>query len=133
MNQQAEDDALGWLARPAKRVYVGVLFLLLCGIMVAQGIAVNQIRDTNRRVRDDERASCTIQARGLPAGHELAASMAAIHMLLTFKPSAATQARDRAETPPAQLTAEFAVVRALDTHLARYQALEAEQPTTRRC
>ena len=77
-----------------------------------------------RRVSRDERRTCQIQARGLPAGHQLAASMRDIHALLTIPPS-----------PDAPPEAPYIkrLVRDLDGHLAAYLRAERAQPHRRSC
>lgn len=76
----------------------------------------------NRQGRDEHQA-CVIQARGLPAGHQLAATMRDIHTLLTLPPRAGHR------TPPAIQV----ILVDLDAHLAAYDRLEAKQPATRTC
>lgn len=120
---------VGWLLRPAARVYVGVLFLGLC---VLFGLFALGYEQRGAQLRRDEHNTCVIQQRGLPAGHELAASMADIHALLTFPPTPAAR-REQAQVPPWQLRRELAVLKDLDAHLAKYSAAEAKQPQTRRC
>lgn len=77
-----------------------------------------------KRVADDEHATCVIQARGLPAGHQLAATMKYIYVLLTLPP-----APGAAQTPPKIEK----LILALDSHLAAYLKAEAKQPPTRSC
>lgn len=113
------DDWVGWLLQPARRIWIAVLFLMLCG-MFAIGWA---------KVTGDENRSCHIQARGLPAGHELATAMADIHALLTVKPTTPEQKAQAAHTPPATR----AIIADLNQHLAKYQKLESGQPETRSC
>lgn len=81
-----------------------------------------------QRVAGDERRTCQIQAQGLPAGHQLAASMRAIHELLTIRPTAAQRAHAALE-PPAVRHA----LASLNRHLALYLAAEARQPVGRAC
>lgn len=81
------------------------------------------------RVAADEVATCKIQQRGLPAGHELAASMVLIHRLLTIPPATQAQKLAAAQTPPAIR----ALLVDLNQHLSKYNALEAKQPRTRSC
>lgn len=81
------------------------------------------------RITSDEHSTCLIQARGLPAGHELAASMLDIHMLLTAPPTTPAERRAVAERPQSITR----IVRSLDDHLAAYLAAESRQPGGRRC
>lgn len=76
------------------------------------------------RVVDDEHATCKIQARGLPVSHQLAATMAGIHKLLTLPPSP-----DAPPTPPRIKR----LLNGLNGHLAAYQKAEAKQPQSRSC
>lgn len=112
-------SAARWLMEPAPRGWVAVLFVML---VAAAGAAAY-------RIVHDEHATCTIQARGLPAGHELATSMADIHALLTIKPTSKAQKLAAKQTPAATL----AIVSDLNMHLAKYQTLEAGQPKSRSC
>lgn len=89
----------------------------------------NQVAALAARLANDEQQTCTIQARGLPAGHELAASMADIHKLLTLRPTTPAERAAAKRTPPTVR----AVLRDLDQHLARYQRDEHHQPQSRRC
>ena len=77
----------------------------------------------------DAHSTCVIQARGLPAGHQLAASMKDIYSLLTLRPVSAADRLRAAETPP---PVEL-LVRSLDGHLAAYLKAEAAQPQRRSC
>jgi hypothetical protein len=77
-----------------------------------------------KRVAMDEHDTCVIQARGLPAGHQLAASMKVIYVLLTL-PVAPGAAKTPAPIEKLILT--------LDHHLAAYLHAEAKQPPTRTC
>lgn len=77
-----------------------------------------------RRVAADELQTCVIQARGLPAGHQLARSMKVIYTLLTLPPAPG------AVPPPPKIEQ---LLLNLDSHLARYLAAEAKQPPTRTC
>lgn len=81
------------------------------------------------RIARDEHRTCVIQRRGLPAGHQLAASMIDIHKLLTLPPASAAQQLAAQNTPPAVR----AIVSDLNRHLTKYTSREAKQPQTRRC
>lgn len=84
---------------------------------------------TAQRVAADEQATCQIQARGLPAGHQLAASMHDIHRLLTARPTTRMQ-RQQVRAIPLPIKR---IYRTLAWHLAAYQRDEAQQPHTRGC
>jgi hypothetical protein len=119
-------DQGGWLRRPPTNLSVAILFVSICLLF---GLLALAFTDLTNRVSSDEHATCIIQARGLPASHELAASMADIHKLLTVPPvSAAQKARQKAT--PAHV---LAIVKDLNAHLAVYQGLESKQPATRSC
>lgn len=118
-----------WLLRPARRIYVGVLFLGLCALFGLFAVGYEQ---RGAELRRDERNTCLIQQRGLPAGHELAATMADIHALLTLPPTAATK-RQQSQVPPKLLAHELHLVTDLNTHLAKYSRAESRQPATRKC
>lgn len=100
---------------------VGVLIALL---MVSAGFADWDVIHQGNRISNDEQQTCVIQARGLPAGHELAASMKDIHALLTFPPSPGSRPVPR----PVRT-----VVNDLNQHLAKYLRDESKQPQTRAC
>lgn len=126
MSQANKNRALRWLLAPVSRVYVGVLFVIVCFVA---GWAWKELTATSDRATRDEHSSCVIQARGLPAGHELAASMRDIHMLLTFPPTSAAERRAARNVPPGVLRIE----RDLAGHLSRYSKAESKQPATRHC
>lgn len=77
-----------------------------------------------KRVAADEHQTCVIQARGLPAGHQLAATLRYVYVLLTLPP-----APNAVPTPPKIEQ----ILLHLDSHLARYLAAESKQPPTRSC
>lgn len=110
---------LGWLLAPVSRAYVIVLFLLVCGVAGGAWELVSH----------DEHSACVIQARGLPAGHELAQSMRGIHMLLTLPATSEAERLAAANTPPEVRRIE----RRLTMHLAAYLKAEDAQPATRHC
>lgn len=120
---------VGWLARPSTNLRVAVLFVSVC---VLFGLMAAAFTDLAHRLTNDERSTCAIQARGLPAGHELAATMADIHTLLTLPPTAA-QKRQQSQVPPKLLAHELHVLADLNAHLGKYSAAEAKQPETRKC
>lgn len=108
--------------RRSNYILYGVVVLLL-------GIALAAFGHENSLLKAQAHRSCLIQKRGLPAGHELAASMADIHKLLTAPPTTPAQRVRAAQTPQPVLQ----IVADLNRHLARYQNLEARQPQSRRC
>lgn len=73
------------------------------------------------RVAHDERQTCVIQARGLPAGHDLAAAMADIHELLLLPSS---------QQPPPVVAV---IIADLNGQLSAYLTLESHQPASRTC
>lgn len=107
------------------RVYYGVA--IVSSLIAAY--AATQATLLGRRLSSDEHATCIIQARGLPASHELAASMRDIHTLLTLRPQSRAQ-KLAAESTPSSVKVLLAD---LDLHLSRYQSAEAKQPATRTC
>jgi hypothetical protein len=121
----------GTKAERREHVPLGVRVRYAVAIVVSliAAYAATQAFITSQRVSNDEYNTCVIQARGLPAGHELAASMTDIHRLLTLTPTSEAQRLAAKNTPPAV----FAIVFDLNAHLARYQADEREQPQTRKC
>lgn len=76
------------------------------------------------RVAMDERQTCKIQARGLPAGHFLATAMGDINELLSLQTPA-----QLAKLPP------FArdLLTSLHTSSGQYKKIEANQPQHRSC
>lgn len=91
--------------------------------------ASHQATRVAKRVATDEQTTCQIQARGLPAGHELAASMQGIYALLTL-PAQSKAQKLAAKNEPESV---HRVVASLDQHLAAYLKAEARQPQTRAC
>lgn len=126
-NKRYEDAGfVGWLQRPASNISVATLFLGVC--LVFALISASYIRITDR-VTSDEQQTCLIQSRGLPVGHQLAASLDDIHSLLTVKPTSAAQKLAAKNEPPALK----AIIFDLNYHLAQYQAKEGKQPRYRNC
>lgn len=76
------------------------------------------------RVAMDERQTCKIQARGLPAGHYLASAMGDINELLSLQTPA-----QLAKVPP------FArdLLTGLHASSGAYKKIEAKQPQRRTC
>lgn len=99
---------------------LGLIGTIIIGSHTANRNTANLTKLT-ARVANDEFDTCVIQRRGLPAGHELAASMSEIHALLTL-PS---------PTPPPPPVA--AILSSLNGHLATYLTIEAKQPRSRSC
>lgn len=73
------------------------------------------------RVAHDEHATCVIQARGLPAGHDLAAALSNLHSLVTLP--------EPRRPPPAVAV----LIAGLNGALTGYLSLEAKQPASRSC
>lgn len=97
----------------------------------AQTLAL-QLQQFGSRLGIDEHASCLIQARGLPAGHQLVGVLADLHRLLTLPPTSASRARARS-IPRWELRIERHVVKDLNHHLAVFGRLERSQPPTISC
>ena len=81
-----------------------------------------------QRIAADEQATCLIQAKVLPTGHELAASLHDMHRLV-LPPATAAQRRWKRDEPPALRR----VIRDLAWHLAAYQRDEKKVPMSRNC
>lgn len=113
------DDLQAQISGVRRSNYILYAIVVAMLVSVIVGFAYN-----SNRISDQAHAGCVIQARGLPAGHELASSMADIHMLLI-------QPRRSGQPPPPPAVA--AIVRDLNFHLSRYLGIEAKQPATRRC
>lgn len=112
---------VGWLLRPAPRVYVGVLFLGLC---VLFGLFALGYEQRGAELRRDERNTCLIQRRGLPANKHLAAAMGDIAYLLSLpRPPSAPIIPAPVETRITGLVADSSA----------YAAVQAKQPKTREC
>jgi hypothetical protein len=110
-------------------VAVVALAVLLLVTRAQVAAATGEIHAVVGRVAHDEQATCAIQARGLPAGHQLAASMRDIHKLLTTPPTTRAQRLAATQRP----RAVTALLKSLDAHLAAYLQAEAKQPQTRAC
>jgi hypothetical protein len=116
------------------RVQYAIAMASFFVVAVAATVAIRNTSDLSttshevnhlvKRVAMDEHNTCVIQARGLPAGHQLAASMKVIYVLLTLP-----VAPGAAKTPPKIER----LVLDLDSHLAAYLHAEAKQPPTRTC
>lgn len=74
-----------------------------------------------QRVATDEHNTCVIQARGLPAGHDLAAALSNLHSLVTLP--------EPRRPPPAVAV----LIAGLNGALTGYLSLEAQQPAGRTC
>lgn len=106
-------DAKWWLA-PVPRVYVAVLFLLLC--LVAGGVWAKQ--------SSDEHSFCVVQARGLPASHHLAAGFQDIGQLLAL-----ANPQRLAQLPARQRD----LYDSLRDNSNAYARIESKQPQSRQC
>lgn len=119
--RMGDQGFVGWLARPASNLGVAVLFTLLCLLF---GLFAFEFEERGNQISGIQHSACVIQARGLPAGHDLAAAMGEIHSLLTLPRAAGS-----APTPaPVE-----SILSALNANLAAYTALEAKQPSHRKC
>lgn len=113
-----QQGVLGWLARPPTNLSVAILFLLLCLLF---GVFAFEFERRGNQITAVQDGACEIQARGLPAGHDLAAAMSDLHILVTF-PSTR-------HVPPAAAV----VLADLNGALSAYLALEAKQPASKKC
>lgn len=101
------------------------LMFIIAGLNAYVGLrALARVDTLIQRVSHDEYQTCTIQARGLPAGHQLAASMSDIHILLTLPSPKGS--------PPVPPQIE-SVIKSLNQHLSLYLKAEAKQPQQRVC
>jgi hypothetical protein len=100
------------------------LAILVIVLALSAGYADVRVFQLGKQIGGDENQTCLIQARGLPAGHYLAASMNGIHALLTLPRSP----REPSVPPRIQR-----IVQALNKNLAQYQKAEASQPRSRSC
>ena len=86
----------------------------------------DQVAALTRRLATDEHATCTIQARGLPASHDLAAFVSSINGLLRLS----NPARERANgATPAALR----LLATMERSSGAYTRIEAKQPRMRTC
>jgi hypothetical protein len=116
-------------------IIIALVLLLAAAIAIRNTIDLSNTADKTsrlasansmlvRRVIRDEDATCLIQARGLPAGHQLAATMRDIHTILTLPPTPGA-----APTPPAVSE----LITDLNQHLSAYLKAEKQQPQERSC
>jgi hypothetical protein len=115
----------------AIRNLVIVCVILAVALVVAIALAswgLGRAIIANDAVGAAAQDSCVIQARGLPAGHELAAALSNLHSLLIVPETAAQKRAQRSETPLQRYLTDQ-----LNGHLAKYQAAEASQPHSRSC
>lgn len=135
-----DDRARAWAGR--------AVVIIAC---VISAYAAGQAFSTSHRVSRDEHASCIIQARQLPAGHQLAAVMTDLHellaVLLTLPPASPSRPVPKPDrqrtvatgaTGPTGTTGVASIVLHgfavdLNGHLVRYLSLEAQQPSSRHC
>ena len=80
------------------------------------------LHHTNSRVSRDERQTCMIQSRGLPASKHLASVMIDVQKLLAPVPG-----------EPKPLAALAPILADLKVQVAAYNRLEARQPSGRSC
>lgn len=104
-------------------------------LSVSQAVTIKRLNGVSARLTADEKLACQIQAKGLPADHELAGAFGGLHaffadlvFLAARSPKKKTTSEQRRETRYL-----LGVINHLDTHLANYAALTAQQPATRSC
>lgn len=119
--------------KPSKEnVLMGLLVIALAISATSLAVgkhAIKRAGEANRRLGHDEHATCVVQARGLPAGHHLAAAFRDINVFLQPVPGE--------PTPPKVIKGKynpvyFAIIN-LRKELPLYNALEEAQPATRIC
>lgn len=94
-------------------------------LSVAFGLALGVAIWAQFRETSDQHRTCAIQARGLPAGKQLAIVMNDLYKLLTPKPGVKQAAN---EPPSVKL-----IIADMTLHLGLYQTAEAKQPSGRPC
>lgn len=103
-----------WWLEPVPRVYVAVLFVLLC--IVGGGLYLKS--------SSDEHSFCVVQARGLPASHHLATGFEDLGMLLGL-----ANPQKLARLPARQRM----LYESLRNNSNAYARIEAKQPKGRSC
>lgn len=98
----------------------------LLATIVVSLIAIIRATRFADRVSVDERVTCMVQARGLPASRHLAATIGDIADLI----SASTIQADRKRGVPAPV---IHVLEDLHSQASAYSALVGQQPATRHC
>jgi hypothetical protein len=88
----------------------------------------NRIVSVQSRINKDEAQTCTVQARGLPAGHDLATTIGDISVFLSDLTSMSPPS-ERNQTPPKI----EALLEAIVKNGRAYAKIEAKQPKTRTC
>lgn len=119
--RQSDQEFLGRLKKPASNLSVATLFLSVCLLF---GLLSFTLGHLTSRVTLDEASTCAIQARGLPASHELSSSMSDIYRLLTLPRGV------KAPPPDPRVTA---IVTDLTPHLSSYVLITSKQPQSRKC
>lgn len=108
----------------AFRIRYAIVMAAFLTVAIAAAVAIrntSKLDSLSHRVATDEHNTCVIQARGLPAGHDLAAAMADIHELLLL-PSP--------QRPPPVVAV---IIADLNGQLSAYLTLESRQPASRAC
>ena len=100
------------------------LATLIIMLVLSAAYADIRVFQLSSKLGKDEHQTCLIQARGLPASHDLAESMKGIHILLTLPPA------PHAKRVPRKIET---ILRNLNRSLAAYQKAESHQPLTRSC
>lgn len=124
--------AARWLLRPATRVTVAVLFLLLCALIGWGYYLGVSNRHLGHALRSDEHAACLIQQRGLRANKFLAVFVGDVHEILTI-PQTQAQQQALAALPPKLRAQELKLRASLNMSTGHYSELESKQPATRAC
>lgn len=116
---------VAWLQRPAPRSWTFAMFVVI-GALVILG-SYEFAGGANRQAKD-EHNMCLIQARGLPASHELASIIKLFYKAESLPPTAAERRAQLHEDPRL-----VAINHKIKYHLARYLYYENGQPAHRSC
>ena len=141
--------------RRRTNVFYAAVVVLFVAFALGLTIAVNRSNDASHEaqmassaVKAQVHTTCVIQARGLPAGHQLADSFVDLHELLNVllalpssSPARPVPKPDRqrtVRTGSTGLTGTVGLVLRgfavnLNDHLGRYLAAEEKQPASRKC
>lgn len=128
--------ALGWLLRPAPRIWTLAVLGIALGALMLYGFRIQTDHQLSSRLSTvqnhqtrDEHTTCVIQAQGLPAGHQLSATMSALYQLLSLRPTTKAERLAASQIP----ASEKALLEKLALHLHRYTLAESKQPPSRSC
>lgn len=134
-----------------KSIRQGVQYTLMMIVALISCYGAWRAVETGNRLTHDEHSTCVIQARGLPAGHQQAASWQDIHKLITLllllpptSPARPVPPADRQQVIPTGASGATGTTGVAQTvlrglavdlngHLTEYLAEEAMQPGTRHC